>query len=124
MIEFIKNLFRLIFPIVAQTFPSVPFEVNIRVGANVYSPTGSTLWGTIKDNSIYTTGTVSAIFGDKVRILFPLWTNGKDWSVKQTDVTVIINEPDPTMPQLVHVVETYENGTVILYDNAGNVLWP
>ena len=88
-----------------MTLPSVPFNVKIDAGATVYSPSTGIEWGTVKSGSIYTEGTVVAIIGDKVKIGIPVWSNGKEWLVKQANVHLVIVPPTITIKPTKTVIE-------------------
>ena len=92
-----------------MTFPAVPFDANIDIGAVVYSPTGSIVWG--KVSTAYSKVVVETLFADKVRIVSPLW-DGKKWSVKQLNVHPI------TIPSTdivkTHTIDVMSNGSLVI----------
>lgn len=76
-------------------------QAMIKPGAMAYSPDGTREWGEVPKDISNEPVTVVGDVGDKRIVDSPRWSNGKRWSVKKTDSTLI---PDngggdpPTQP--------------------------
>jgi hypothetical protein len=121
MMNFLRRLFQKR-EITRDIFPSPPFDATIDAGAIVYGPSTGTQWGTVRDGSIYTRGVVTGVLGDKFKIGSPLWSNGKEWAVKQINVHLVV-EPPPATKTLVYRLEVFDDLSAVIYDKDGNVLW-
>lgn len=105
-----------------MSFPDVPFQANILGGAEAYSPDGDRLWGTVPSN-LRDDVTVVGFLGDKAVIDNPRWSNGKRWTVETAYVEVVVIIPPPDAPQVVYVIEYYDDLNVVVYDKDWNILW-
>jgi hypothetical protein len=121
MIKFLKSIFQKSKSVTREVFPAPPFDAMIDAGATVYSPSTGIEWGTVREGSIYTRGVVTGVLGDKFKIGSPLWSNGKEWAVKQINVHLVT--APPTTKTLVYRLEVFDDLSAMMYDKDGNVLW-
>lgn len=103
-------------------FPETPFQADISSGATAYSPDGARPWGDVP-SSIQENVTVIGFLKDKAKISSPAWSNGKTWTVEIKYVTPITETPPDVEKNLVYIVEYFDDLSIVVLDNQGNILW-
>jgi len=103
-------------------FPDTPFQADISAGAIAYSPDGARNWGEVP-SSLRENVTIVGFLGDKAKVGSPAWSNGKAWTVETKYVTPITETPPTAEKNLVYIVEYFDDLSIVVLDNQGNILW-
>jgi hypothetical protein len=76
-----------------MAFPPVPFNANLKPGAQAFSPNGSIPWGDVPE--FIEKVEVVGFLGDKASVGAPLWSNGRIWTVPVIYITPVTAPTDP-----------------------------
>lgn len=77
-------------------------SVKILAGAPAYSPDGKRHWGAVPASIMAANTQAGREVGEKILIIYPLWPNGKQFTVPLTHISRIeeppVDDPSPSEP--------------------------